>query len=171
MAQPVLHPASLTEEQLLDQCDIRRQRRSGPGGQHRNKVETGVVIRHRPTGTEASATERRSQEQNRQMAVRRLRVRLALAVRVPVDAARVPSPLWQSRCEGGRIVVSTQHEDFPALLAESLDVIMHQDADTSKAAESLQCTGSQLTKLLKGAPEALQQVNRRRQSRGLAPLK
>ena len=171
MARPVVHPASSTEDGLLNECDIRRQRRSGPGGQHRNKVETGIVIRHRPTEIEASATERRNQEQNRQMAIQRLRLRLAVEVRRGVNTSRVPSPLWQSRCQGGRIAVSRRHEDFPTLLAEALDVVMHEDADMRKAAEKLNCTGSQLTKLLKGAPEALQLVNQRRQSLGLSPLK
>lgn len=40
---------------------------SGPGGQHRNKTESCVVMRHRPTGTEAKASTR-SQHQNRQLA-------------------------------------------------------------------------------------------------------
>ena len=44
----------------------------------------------------------RSQAQNRQVALSRLRVRLALEVRVPVDASRVPSPLWRSREHGRR---------------------------------------------------------------------
>jgi hypothetical protein len=165
------HPASLPVDDLLGQCDIRRQRRSGPGGQHRNKVETGIVIRHRPTGIEATATERRSQEQNRQMAMRRLRLRLALSVRRPAEASCEPSPLWRSRCRGGRIVVSSRHDDYPALLAEALDVIMDVEGDLPKAAERLNCTGSQLVKLLKGATEALPLVNRRRESVGLAPLK
>jgi hypothetical protein len=165
------HPASLEVDRLLQECDVRRQRRSGPGGQHRNKVETGVVIRHRPTGIEASATERRSQEQNRQMAIQRLRRRLALDVRRPVDAARGPSQRWRSRCQGGRITVSSGHDDFPALLAEALDTVIDHDADLVTAARRLGCTRSQLAKLLKIVPEAFQQVNRRRQWLGLLPLK
>ena len=37
------HPATWPEGRLLKHCSSRRQRRSGPGGQHRNKVETAVV--------------------------------------------------------------------------------------------------------------------------------
>jgi ribosome-associated protein len=47
-------------------------RSSGPGGQHRNKSETGVRLVHRPSGIVVTATERRSQSQNRAVAMERL---------------------------------------------------------------------------------------------------
>ena len=71
----------------------------------------------------------------------------------------------------GGMVVSPDHDDFPALLAEALDVITAEDADVVAAAKCLGCSGSQLVKLLKMEPQALQQVNGWRASRGLAPLK
>ena len=55
-----MHPARLPIDELLADCEERRLRRGGPGGQHRNKVETAVELTHRPTSVAAEANERRS---------------------------------------------------------------------------------------------------------------
>ena len=47
-------------------------RGSGPGGQHRNTTDSGVRVRHLPTGLVAQATESRSQLRNRESALTRL---------------------------------------------------------------------------------------------------
>ena len=52
------HPARLTADRLLGECSQKFMRRSGPGGQNRNKVETAVILTHRPTGVSAEANER-----------------------------------------------------------------------------------------------------------------
>ncbi|MFT5526721.1 MAG: protein subunit release factor B [Pirellulaceae bacterium] len=163
------HPAQISTTKLLEDCEVTRQRRSGPGGQHRNKVETAIVIVHRPSGIRAEGTERRSQEQNRQVAILRLRVNLALEVR---DAtATEPTELWTSRVGGKKIQVRHDHEDFPALLANALDVITANEANTSDAANTLGISASQLIKFLKVEQRALAQVNRTRVDSGLHPLK
>ncbi len=57
-------------------CDLEFFIASGPGGQHRNKVETGVRLTHLPSGISVTATERRSQHANREVAYERMATRL-----------------------------------------------------------------------------------------------
>jgi len=75
----------LGDAELEAQCTLEFFTAGGPGGQHRNKTESGVRLLHHPTGLRAAATERRSQAQNRETALRRLRAKLAAAstVRLP----------------------------------------------------------------------------------------
>ena len=170
MPEDPVHPSALPPEKLLARCDMRFLRRSGPGGQHRNKVSTAVVLEHRPSGIQAEASERRSQAENRAAALFRLRMQLALGVRVKRKAGDAPSPLWQSRVRGGRIEIGSTHEHFPAILAEALDVMAEDGFDPKLAAAALGCSVSQLVKLLKKEPRALTQVNQERLRRGQHPL-
>lgn len=66
-----------SRKKLLDECEVTTFRASGPGGQHRNRRESAVRLRHIPTGIVVVATERRSQHQNRAVALERLARRLA----------------------------------------------------------------------------------------------
>jgi hypothetical protein len=163
------HPAALSEERLLEECRMWRQRRSGPGGQHRNKVETAIVIEHVPTGIRATASERRSQEQNRRVALVRLRVQLAVHARTPLESLENygPSSLWSSRRIDRRMPVSRDHDDFPALLAEALDVLQAAQFKLPLAAAALGITTSQLSRFLVRETAALALVNEQRLSRGL----
>jgi hypothetical protein len=165
-SQPQMsHPASWSVDRLLAQCSVARTRRSGPGGQHRNKVETAVVITHRPTGVRAEASEQRSQAANLARATFRLRVKLALCVRTLPEAA--PTSLWSQRVAGRRMTVNPLHASFPALLAEALDVLAVKDWAPAAAGEFLGVSGSQIMKLLKLEPEALMLLNRERRKLGL----
>lgn len=166
------HPAALPDDELLKQCELGFGRGSGPGGQHRNKVETACLITHEPTGISASAKERRSQSQNRHQAIKRLRLSLAVGVRTQVHHARhQPSDLWRSRRQGEKVSINPEHSDYPALLAEALDVIVARRFDVAGAAGVFGVTMSQLAKLVRHEPRAFKLVNDGRVAQGLRALK
>lgn len=165
-----IHPAGLSDEDLIAQCEIGKGRSSGPGGQHRNKVETKVTLTHRPTGVMAQAGERRSAEENKRVALFRLRLALAMQIRRPVPIGEVRSELWRTRCRGGRISVNPEHRDYPVILAEALEVIESSGLDAKKASLRLECSASQLIKLVKDHPPAMERWNRLRAEQGLHAL-
>jgi hypothetical protein len=165
------HPASLSADELLRQCSVTTGRVGGPGGQRRNKVETAIEIRHDPTGITAAASERRSVHENRPVAIRRLRLALALAVRIGVPPGDIRSELWKSRCRNGRIACNPTHQDYPTLLAEALDVIDAASYDSSRAALRLECTPTQLHNLIRDHLPAWTRLNKERADRGMHTLK
>src|SRR5262249_3496811 len=86
--------ASLSDAQLLGQCEVDTYRASGPGGQKRNKTSSAVRLRHPPSGLLVIAEESRSQHENRARALRRLRQALYLRVREELpQEARTPEAL------------------------------------------------------------------------------
>ncbi|OIV95611.1 hypothetical protein TanjilG_19990 [Lupinus angustifolius] len=77
----------LTDEELVRQCEMDFLKSSGAGGQHRNKRESAVRLKHLPTGIIAQASEDRSQHMNRDSAVKRLRALIALKVEGSISEA------------------------------------------------------------------------------------
>ncbi|KAA0891801.1 peptide chain release factor family protein [Oryzomonas rubra] len=92
----------------IRESDIRVEfyRGSGPGGQHRNVTDSAVRIRHLPTGIVAQASESRSQLQNREVAMERLRVALEKRERKVKKriATRVPRKAREERLSAKKIV-------------------------------------------------------------------
>ena len=68
--------AALGDGPLLAECTVEFYVGGGPGGQHRNKTASAVRLVHPPTGVTVTASERRSQAQNRGAELERLRARL-----------------------------------------------------------------------------------------------
>ena len=164
-----IHPAQLPDDVLLSQTRLERLRRSGPGGQRRNKVSTGVKLIHQPTRIEATATERRSSKENQSAALRRLRIALAINIRSR-HIKQFPTSLWKSRTQNKTLTVSSRHKDYPAILSEALDQLHASSGDLANAATRLLVTRSQLTKLISKTAAALDIVNHWRTEKGLGKL-
>lgn len=166
------HPSTIEEKALLAGSEMTFGRSSGPGGQHRNKVDTGVRIVHTASGVEARATERREQRVNRARAIFRLRMKLALKVRTATGRdTHKTTKLWESRRQGTKLPINPKHKDYPALLAEALNVIVARKYDVAGAAGILGITMSQLTRLLRHEPHVLGQINQGREEVGLPRLR
>ncbi|MFN6161543.1 MAG: peptide chain release factor family protein [Planctomycetota bacterium] len=165
-----MHPARIDVDDFLAQCRFRFSRASGPGGQHRNKVETHVTAEHVPTGISASAGERRSQAENRKNAIHRLRCALAVAVRTESPSRpSEPSELWLRYGRSGRIRIGEMNPDFPAILAESLDRLAELDWDPADAGAALGVSATQIVGLAAQYPPALALLNQHLVAKGRAP--
>ena len=97
-------PYTLDADALESECVVEYVRASGPGGQHRNKRETGIRLVHPPSGCMIMATERRSRLQNEGLAFERLIIRLAELNHVPIERVptRVPARIRRARLSDKR---------------------------------------------------------------------
>ena len=78
-----------SDEELLRECEVETFRASGPGGQHVNKTESAVRLRHLPTGLVVTSRESRSQHQNKAACLLKLRAEVARLNHRPAE--RVPT--------------------------------------------------------------------------------
>ena len=82
------------DEDLLRECEIDTFRSSGPGGQHVNKTESAVRLKHLPTGLVITCREERSQHRNKAICLQKLRKRIEQLNHRP--AKRVPTRVPRS---------------------------------------------------------------------------
>ena len=168
------HPATLSVEDLLAQCELRTQRRSGPGGQHRNKTSSGAFLLHRPTGIVAEATERRSQAENRDVALSRLRLKLAVEIRSPslldgtVDSE---AQGLREKFRGSSLRIGANNSAKPAVLALGLNDLHASGGQPSAVAPHWHTTTSAVVRFVKTHPPAFAMLNTIRSHHGRRPLK
>ena len=99
-------------KRLAGECDVVPYRSSGPGGQKKNKTESSVRVRHRPSGITRVATESRSQLRNRERALERVFEELARRARRPKPRrpTRPAAAAVERRLEGKRRAGARKHE-------------------------------------------------------------
>ena len=163
----------LTDDELLRVCRVERRRGTGPGGQKRNKTESAVTVTHQATGCSGSSDETRSQISNRLIALRHLRLHLALRLRQPPE----PSP---ARQQGDVSVTpswpfaetpSLRSPAYPLWAATLLDVLAGCGLRISEAAAFCGTSTGRLVRDLARDPALWQEVNRLRRAAGLTPLR
>ncbi len=168
------HPATLPIEQLQEQCELRTQRRSGPGGQHRNKTSSAAFLLHKPSEIVAEATERRSQAENRNVAIQRLRFRLAIQLRTAsaFDVRDVPGESEiRQQFHGKSLRLSEANQAKPAVLALVLNDLHAAGGQPSLVAPLWDVSTSAIVGLIKSHAPAFVLVNQIRAHHDRSPLK
>lgn len=164
-----------TDEALIAQSEVDRYRASGPGGQHRNKTESAVRLRHKPSGATAIGEDSRSQAENKLHAVRRLRAAIALELREPVALdGHAPSPRLAALVAGGTAPLGARTRltgEYWAAIAELLDLLVAGELEIGATAQRLGITTGALSKLLLHDDQVARAVNDLRRARHMRPLR
>lgn len=164
----------LTDAQLLAQCEVDTYRASGPGGQKRNKTSSAVRLRHPPTGLLVIAEESRSQHENKEKALRRLRRTLHLELREPppLEDGVLQCPALEAvRTAAGKVEVGRRDPRFWPAAAAVLDVLASCEARVADTAALLGISTGHLIGFLETDEHLWQQANRLRTKFGHKPLK
>ncbi|KAG2304334.1 hypothetical protein Bca52824_032985 [Brassica carinata] len=169
-----------SDEELMKQCKFETFRVSGPGGQHRNKRDSAVRLKHLPTGIVAQAVEDRSQHKNRASALNRLRTLLAIKVRnkVDIEAYSPPPELLQIlppkstiRTSSSGSQIGPNNPKFVPGMQALLDVISASDGSIADSAKLLGLSTGGLSRLILSHDGLRMAVNCMRAAKGMKPLK
>jgi len=161
-------PYELPVDKLVAQCRFEAFVSSGPGGQKRNRTYAAVRITHLPTGISATATDSRSQRENRIHAIRALRCKLASELRrdVAIDPLAYHPPAWFSQYP--KLHMSPTNPLYPAAIATVLDVLKATHWQVPTAASLLELSSSAL--ILRDDSHLWAAVNHQRTELGMPPL-
>ena len=88
-----------SDEKLLDECDVETFRSGGKGGQHVNKTDSAVRLRHLPSGLVVMSQQERSQFLNKCICLEKLREKVAKMNIVPLvrKATKPPKSAKRSK--------------------------------------------------------------------------
>jgi len=153
-----------SDEQFLKDCQIETYRGPGPGGQKRNKTSSAVRITHLPSGLNAIAGESRRQSTNKEVALRRLRLRIAIEQREPIDLASFYLPDWFT------LTIADRNPLYPQVVGLVLDVLIAADWATSTARDMLKVGSRPFIRFLHNEPELWATVQRERKQSGMREL-
>jgi len=169
---------SLSDAQLLAQCNVDTYRASGPGGQKRNKTSSAVRLRHPGSGLIVIAEESRSQHENRARALRRMRQAFYIKIREPVTTLLAPAafldehPEYRAcRTAEGRLIVGRKDARFWPVAALVLDVVLACTARVSEASAILGISTANLIEFLALEPKVWEQVGQMRSQFHQKPLR
>ncbi len=143
---------------LLRACTVQAYQGSGPGGQHRNKTQTGVCLRLAEFNLEIRCCEDRSASVNRTLALQRLRIRLAQEAReIPPEHPAMGFPGSHGR-------IQPTNMGYAPFVADVLDRIEVAAGEIKPAAEAWKLSATALIRLIfddKGLLATVQEIRTR----------
>lgn len=141
---------ALSEEELNSIVDFDFFKRSGNGGQKRNKTSSAVRVVLKEYDIAAEDCTERSQKLNRSKALQKLRRKLAMTVR-------------QEFADEALTVVAPSNIKYPLFLAHLMDLLESVDYSFKECGLKLDLSSSQVEKLLRKDTALWQYVQSKRQ--------
>ena len=148
------------DDVLFSQCRCEFYKATGKGGQKRNKTSSAVRLTHFASKVAVTAADRRSQHENRIIALKKLRYQISLSCRCQF--------VFDSRQD---FKMSIKNPKYFLLVAYLLDALADCNWELKSSAVILKISGSKLVKLLYRDHILWQLVNSKRENLGLSKLK
>lgn len=128
--------------ELLRACKVSGFQGSGPGGQFRNKTNSGVDLRLSEFNLAIKSCESRSASENKVHALHRMRLSIAIHVRESPKTGPLRFP-------GSMGHIQPSNEAYPQFIADVLDIVFANGGDTREAARAFGLSNSALGKILR----------------------
>ena len=139
---------ALSEEELGNIVEFDFFKRSGNGGQKRNKTSSAVRVTLKDFDISAEDCTERSQKLNRSKALQKLRHKLAMSVRLEAKGELLT-------------VYAPSNDKYPLFLAGLLDILESVDFSFKECGSKLNLSSSQVEKLLRKDTALWQHVQNR----------
>jgi len=150
----------MDETELAKICQFEFFKGSGPGGQKRNKTSSAVRVKLPEFDISASDCTERSQHRNRNNALRKLKIAIALQIREqPLDAA---PDNWDC---------SMHSQSYPLFTAQILDQLSSCKFNHQTAAEKWNKSQTSFLKKLFRDPDVWQFVQKQRELNSIPKLR
>jgi len=170
------------ETALLKDCRVDTYKSPGPGGQRKNKVATAIRLVHEPSGISAQGRQTRSQQRNKTLALRNLRMHIACSCRQPQDLTQLALPDEIAECfprsspgqaqhVKRRLSLTSGNRSFWPVAAFVLDVFDAAEGQLSRASGALGISTANLAAFLRTHRHLLATAQAIRKAHGHTPLR
>ncbi len=175
----------LPAEDFLRQCQRTPYQASGPGGQKRNRVYSGIRFQHTSSGLRAESAAHREAARNQKDALQKLRLELALAASrsVPLFADRADRAAGDGAAQPDepiaipadfpafRAKINPEHRDFPCVVLLGLIALRQSHGEPKGAGQQLGVSTSACVKFFAIHKQVSAEANRIRERLGRPALR